>query len=185
MFPNAVAEGRAQGFDRGWSAAPGGVVRLCQRQLGKVVQTGPITGGLFLEDDIATSGRVEFLPDHDQRVVAGGATWEHGSRASPLSASARYESGTPLQRDEEADEALEERPGADSCDFDRGRVKPRFLVSLIATCRSWTAVADARCAGRCSTCSTRDYAYNFGNPFSGTHFGAPRTASVMLRLETR
>ena len=31
----------------------------------------------------------------------------------------------------------------------------------------------------------RRYAYNFGNPFSGTHFGAPRTASVMLRLETR
>jgi hypothetical protein len=29
------------------------------------------------------------------------------------------------------------------------------------------------------------YAYNFGNPFSGTHFGAPRTASVTLRLETR
>ena len=29
------------------------------------------------------------------------------------------------------------------------------------------------------------YAYNFGNPFSGTHFGAPRTASVGLRIETR
>ena len=29
------------------------------------------------------------------------------------------------------------------------------------------------------------YAYNFGNPFSGTHFGAPRTASVTLRVETR
>jgi len=28
----------------------------------------------------------------------------------------------------------------------------------------------------------RGYAYNFGNPFSGTHFGAPRTASLSLRL---
>jgi outer membrane receptor for ferric coprogen and ferric-rhodotorulic acid len=26
------------------------------------------------------------------------------------------------------------------------------------------------------------YAYNFGNPFSGTHFGAPRTLSVAARL---
>ena len=26
------------------------------------------------------------------------------------------------------------------------------------------------------------YAYNFGNPFSGTHFGAPRTASLALRV---
>jgi hypothetical protein len=29
------------------------------------------------------------------------------------------------------------------------------------------------------------YAYNFGNPFSGTHFGAPRSASVTVRVETR
>jgi outer membrane receptor protein involved in Fe transport len=29
------------------------------------------------------------------------------------------------------------------------------------------------------------YAYNFGNPFSGTHFGAPRTFSVGVRVETR
>ena len=27
------------------------------------------------------------------------------------------------------------------------------------------------------------YAYNFGNPFSGTHFGAPRTASVGVRVK--
>jgi outer membrane receptor for ferric coprogen and ferric-rhodotorulic acid len=26
------------------------------------------------------------------------------------------------------------------------------------------------------------YAYNFGNPFSGTHFGAPRTASFSVRV---
>jgi hypothetical protein len=26
------------------------------------------------------------------------------------------------------------------------------------------------------------YAYNFGNPFSGTHFGAPRTVSFAVRL---
>jgi hypothetical protein len=29
------------------------------------------------------------------------------------------------------------------------------------------------------------YAYNFGNPFSGTHFGAPRSASATVRVETR
>lgn len=30
--------------------------------------------------------------------------------------------------------------------------------------------------------SNRRYAYNFGNPFSGTHFGAPLTAGVSLRV---
>jgi hypothetical protein len=29
------------------------------------------------------------------------------------------------------------------------------------------------------------YAYNFGNPFSGTHFGAPRALRFDLRLATR
>jgi hypothetical protein len=29
------------------------------------------------------------------------------------------------------------------------------------------------------------YAYNFGNPFSGTHFGAPRSARLDLRLALR
>ena len=97
---------------RGWSG-------YASSSVGKVVQTSPITGGLFLEDDIASirARRDEFLPDHNQRVtVAGGATWEHGSRGSTVSGSARYESGTPLQRDEEGDEALEERPGADWVD---------------------------------------------------------------------
>jgi hypothetical protein len=30
-----------------------------------------------------------------------------------------------------------------------------------------------------------NYAYNFGNPFSGTHFGAPRSARLDLRLALR
>ena len=29
------------------------------------------------------------------------------------------------------------------------------------------------------------YAFNFGNPFSGTHFGAPRSAAFGLRLAVR
>ena len=29
------------------------------------------------------------------------------------------------------------------------------------------------------------YAFNFGNPFSGTHFGAPRTFRLDLKLALR
>ena len=115
IFPNAVAEGRAQGMDlrvevprwQGWSG-------YASASIGKVIQTGPITGGLFLEDEIAFIGPgVEFLPDHDQRaVLAGGATWVHARSGFTASAAARYESGTPVQRDD--DEELEERPGASS-----------------------------------------------------------------------
>ena len=189
VFPNAVAKGRAQGFDlrlevprwRGWSG-------YASSSVGKVVQTAPITGGLFLEDDIASiEPGEEFLPDHNQRVtVAGGATWEHGSSGFTVSGSARYESGTPLQRDEEDDEALEERPGAELVDFDRGRVKPRFLVSLIATLPLVDRDrVEVLLRGSVLNLFDRDYAYNFGNPFSGTHFGAPRTAALTVQATFR
>jgi outer membrane receptor protein involved in Fe transport len=185
IFPNSVAKGRAQGFDvrlevprwRGWSGYASSAVM-------KVIQTGPVTGGLFLEDEIADIGPgVEFLPDHDQRVaMAGGVTWEHARSGLTLSASARYETGTPLQRDDDDDE-FEERPGAETVDFESGRVKPRVLFSLVGA----IPLADTdrvRVLLRGSLLKLFDdaYAYNFGNPFSGTHFGAPRTAAVSLQV---
>ncbi len=185
IFPNAVAEGRAQGLDvrlemprwHGWSGYASSAV-------GRVIQTGPVTGGLFLEDEIAFIGSgVEFVPDHDQRVVlAGGLTWEHLRSGFSASTTVRYESGTPVQRDDE-DGELEERPGAELVDFERGRVKPRLLFSLVAA----LPLADttrARVMLRASLLNLFDraYAYNFGNPFSGTHFGAPRTAAVSLEV---
>ncbi len=153
-----------------------------------MTQTGPITGGLFLEDDVADIGPgVEFVPDHDQRVVAsGGLVWT-GRRGVSLSGAVRYESGTPMELDddEEADE-LAGRPGAGRVDFDRGRVRPRTLVSVVGSLPVWqTARAEVSLRAAVLNLLGARYAYNFGNPFSGTHFGAPRTASVSVRLATR
>jgi outer membrane receptor for ferrienterochelin and colicin len=188
IFPNAVARGRAQGVDvrvevprwHGWSVYGSATVS-------KVIQTGPITGGLFLEDEIANLGPgVEFVPDHDQRIaLAGGLTWEHETSALMASLTSRYESGTPLQRDA-AQAELEERPGAEMVDFDRGRVRPRLVVSLLAA----VPLVDGdrwrvRLRGSVLNLFDRAYAYNFGNPFSGTHFGAPRTAAVSLEVTVR
>jgi outer membrane receptor protein involved in Fe transport len=189
LFPNAVDKGRAQGVDvrlevprwRGWSG-------YASASVGKVIQTAPITGGLFLEDEIADiEPGEEFLPDHDQRVaLAGGATWDHDASGFTLSASARYESGTPLQRDDEDDEELEDRPGAELVDFDRGRVKPRFLVSLTASLPLVDRDrVEVRLLGSVLNVFDRAYAYNFGNPFSGTHFGAPLTAAVGVQVTLR
>jgi outer membrane receptor protein involved in Fe transport len=189
VFPNAVAEGRARGIDARLEFAPGGAWSgYGNVSIGTVTQTGPITGGLFLEDDVADFGPgVEFVPDHDQRVVASaGLTWT-GPRGATLSGVVRFESGTPIELDDDAEaEELAGRPGADRVDFDRGRVEPRTVVSLVASVPLWqTAGADLRLSGAALNLFDARYAYNFGNPFSGTHFGAPRTASVMLRLETR
>jgi hypothetical protein len=189
VFPNAVASGRANGLDARLEFAPGsswsGYANL---GIAKVTQTGPITGGLFLEDDVADIGPgVEFTPDHDQRVAAsGGLVWT-GGRGVSVSGVVRFESGTPMEvdDDEEAGE-LASRPGAERVDFARGRVRPRTLVSLVGSLPVWQT-ARAQVSVRASVLNLFDaaYAYNFGNPFSGTHFGAPRTASVTVRIETR
>jgi outer membrane receptor protein involved in Fe transport len=189
VFPNAVAKGRAHGFDlrldvpraRGWSGY-GSVT------IGSVIQTGPVTGGLFLEDEVAELGPgVEFVPDHDQRVaLSTGVTWLHDRSNLTISVTGRYESGTPIQREDEDEDELAERPGAEMVDFDRGRVKPRTVVSVLAAIPILdTDRVRLDLRGTIGNVFDQRYAYNFGNPFSGTHFGAPRTAAVSLRAIVR
>jgi outer membrane receptor for ferrienterochelin and colicin len=189
IFPNAVAEGRAHGFEarvevprfRGWSG-------YANWAIARVVQTGPIEGGLFLEDEVEELGvGVEFAPDHDQRYTAGGAaTWQHAASRLAVPMIARYETGTPVQQDEDELDELMEQPGAEMVDFDAGRVKPRTVVSLLATSpiirgNSMTAAVGVQVLNLLDA----RYAYNFGNPFSGTHFGAPRTFAVTMRMTFR
>jgi hypothetical protein len=187
VFPNAVAEGRARGVDARLEFAPGATWSgYANVSVGKVTQVGPITGGVFLEDDVADIGPgVEFTPDHDQRVVAStGLTWS-GSRAS-VSGVGRFESGTPLELDADEAGGFASRPGADRVDVERGRVRARTTVSLLGTLRLWQgARAAVSVRGAVLNLFDARYAYNFGHPFSGTHFGAPRTASVTVRVETR
>ena len=189
IFPNAVAKGRAHGFDmrievpkaRGWSG-------YANWGIAKVVQTGPVTGGLFLEDDIEElDDGVEFSPDHDQRFAAsGGVTWEHARSQIAVSGIARFETGTPIQRgDQELDELLES-PGAEMVDFDRERVKSRTVVSALVTTPLFsTRNVRGSLAFQITNLFNDRYAFNFGNPFSGTHFGAPRSLAVSAKLDWR
>jgi outer membrane receptor protein involved in Fe transport len=186
IFPNAVAEGRARGFDvrlempraESWSA-------YVNASTGRVRQKGPINGGLFLEDEIEDIGDgEEFIPDHDQALVASaGVSWSPARSATTISATIRHETGTPIERGDDAEDELRERPGAELVDFDRGRVAPRTIVSAQADVPFWKS-GTRTAAIRASVLNLFDqrYAYNFGNPFSGTHFGAPRTASIAVRV---
>jgi hypothetical protein len=188
IFPNAVAKGRAHGVEvrlemprrRQWSA-------YFNWSIARVVQTGPVTGGLFLEDEVEELGPgVEFAPDHDQRLSAGGGlTWTHAASRVALSLSGRYETGTPVQRDDDDDE-LGELPGAELVDFDIGRVRPRTVISLSGAAPLLTSER-IKATLRLHVLNLFDarYAYNFGNPFSGTHFGAPRTVSVTIQTTFR
>ena len=105
--------------------------------------SGPDTGGLFLEDEIAELGSgEEFVPDHDQRIVSAGVALDTCALRPSVSLSVRHESGTPIERDEDAEEELADSPGAEMVDFAKGRVKARTLASLPATCPSVTRGRD-------------------------------------------
>ncbi|MGH9255847.1 MAG: TonB-dependent receptor, partial [Vicinamibacterales bacterium] len=130
IFPNSVASGHARGLDlrlemaryRGWSS-------YVSYTLSRVEQVGPINGGLFLEENILDIGPgTRFTPDHDQRHVgAAGLTYQRFNRGFSASLAARFESGTPLEVEEDDFAALTERPGAELVNFAGGRVRPRTV----------------------------------------------------------
>jgi outer membrane receptor protein involved in Fe transport len=67
-------------------------------------------------------------------------------------------------------------------DFERGRVKSRRTLDLTFSQRVHRA-AGAELSFRLSLLNVTNarWANNFGNPFSGTHFGPGRTVQVGLR----
>lgn len=189
IFPNSVASGNARGLDlrvelaryRGWSS-------YGSYTLSKVEQVGPINGGLFLEArglDIRAGTR--FTPDHDQRhLVAAGLIYQSAGRGFSASVAARYESGTPLEVDEDDTANLMKRPGAELVDFERRRVRARtvFDFSLSKTLHRGRRTETSLRVSLLNL-ADRAFALNFGNPFSGTHFGAPRTLRADLRVALR
>jgi outer membrane receptor protein involved in Fe transport len=189
IFPNSVAKGTARGMDvrlelaryRGWSS-------FVSYTLSKVEQVGPINGGLFLEENIVDIGPgTHFIPDHDRRhVAAGGVTYQDAARGFSASLAGRYQSGTPLEIEDADVRELIDRPGADLVDFQRGRVLPHtaFDVAVAQTLRQ-TRSTELSVRFAVLNLTDRAYALNFGNPFSGTHFGTPRTLRLDLRVGLR
>lgn len=184
VFPNSVAKGFARGIDlrldvplyKGWSA-------WLSYTNGRILQTGPINGGLFLTDEAIEIGPgTRFLPDHDQRNVGSfGLTYQKNRWWASFSG--RYESGVPLEVDRDRLEDLKEQGGAQFVDFDRSRMRPWHVFDLSAGMDlverdrfGLTAQFDIQ------NLADRPFAYNFGSPFEGTHFGYPRILSARLRI---
>ncbi len=184
--PNAVARQHGSGFDAritmrpraGWSGS-------ASYTHARVEQFGPVTGGLFLEDEyLEIRDGTRFIPDHDQRHAFGGSvTYVDEPRQWRVTAGVRYQTGTPLGVDADDLEGLLDRPGSEVVDVESGRVRPRTIVDAQA---AWIFHRGRRSVFSLSAWVTniasQTYAFNFGNPFSGTHFGAPRRAGVNLTM---
>ena len=90
------------------------------------------------------------------------------------SGSFRYQTGTPVGVDDDDVVDLIGRPGSETVDFESGRVKARHVtrpprrVDIRARRRAPTRP----CPFWMNNVTDQTYAFNFGNPFSGTHFGA-------------
>jgi len=186
IFPNSIARGRADGVDlRLELPRRRGVSAYLSFTNARVVQFGPVNGGLFVEDDvIEIADGTAFTPDHDQRNVGSfGLSYDHAPTGFWASFTGRYESGTPLEVDADELDALADRPGRELVDFERGRVRPRQLVDILAGTRLFRgggSVFSIKAA--ILNLTGKRFAYNFGNPFSGTHFGPGRTLQIGLQV---
>ena len=171
-------------WQRTWGAATVSQVSgFASYSHARVVQFGPILGGLFLEEEVTEIGPgTGFTPDHDQRHV-GSFGMSYDARRFWASFTGRYESGTPLEvYDDELDE-LRERPGSELVDLERGGVKPRMVFDVSAgrhVLRRGGIELGVR--GSVLNLTGRRWAYNFGNPFSGTDFGPGRTVRAAITL---
>jgi len=189
IFPNAVDRGDARGLDvRLEVPRRGGFSGFLTYTLAKVDQYGPINGGLFIEDEVIEIGPgTKFTPDHDQRhAISAEVGYENDRIGLWVAVDARYRSGTPIEVDEEDLPGLAERPGGDLVDLQTGRVKPYTVFDLQAGQRLIRRRGiDVSARAAVLNVTNERYAYNFGNPFSGTHFGAPRSFRVDLRVGLR
>jgi outer membrane receptor protein involved in Fe transport len=189
-FPNSVARQHAWGLDVRLAVAPRhGVSGWISYSRARVVQSGPVTGGLFLEDEVAAiKDGTRFIPDHDQRhSLSARAAYADDRRGFHVSGTFRFQTGTPVGIEADEGEAgieeLRDRPGSQTVDFASGRVKPRAVLDLLAELRLVrSAAADAFVSAWVNNVTDQTYAFNFGNPFSGTHFGPPRRIGASLRI---
>ena len=185
IFPNSVARGRAAGVDvRLEMPRRRGVSAFLSYTNSRVVQWGPVTGGLFLEEEVAKiEDGTRFTPDHDQRNVgAFGVTYDHERSGFWVSLDGRYESGTPLEVDQDNIDELLARPGSELIDLERGRVRARQVFDVVSGLRLLRrSGGDLNLRVALMNATGRPFAYNFGNPFSGTHFGPDRTFQIGLQ----
>ena len=186
IFPNSVARGFARGVDlrvdvperRGWSG-------YLSYGNARILQAGPINGGLFLTNEFIEIGPgTRFIPDHDVRnAISFAVTYALQPRGLWATLLGRYESGVPLEVEEEELEELRSRPGADLVDFARRRVKPWSVFDFAV---GWDFLREERVTVSAQfevqNITNRRFAYNFGNPFSGTHFGHPRLWSGRVKF---
>ncbi len=189
VFPNSVNRGFSRGLDMRLDIAEWkGFSGYLSYTNARILQTGPINGGLFLTDEFVEIGPGRrFIPDHDQRNAGSFAvSYNHERQPWFVTFGGRNESGVPLEVDDDRLAELQSAPGSDLVNFERGRVRPWTIFNLQAGWRILTGEGpQLRLEANVENLFNRRFAYNFGSPFEGTHFGHPRLGNLRLVLSFR
>ena len=192
IFPISIFAGRVNGVEARldtseWRGLSGYASYANSRSFGIT----PINGGLFLGETVNTLDNpgLRFPNDHDQRNSGQfGLSYTHKRSGWWASFGGRYDSGVPV--DVEPGTTLQQfvDEGFDPrifplIDFQRGRVKPRTILSFSTGVELFQKERVSMAASfDCQNLANRLFVYNFESVFSGTHVGPPRQWGGRLTL---
>ena len=148
----------------------------------------PITGGLLLDDDVATllTSTERFPVSQDQRHTVRGRLSYQVTPSIWVALAASYGSGLPFEFTGDSAEAIEQygQRIVDRVDLETGRVRPSFSLDassgLVVAKRSKLSI---RLQGDVKNLTNQLTVINFAGLFSGTAVGAPRSVAVRLQAE--
>ena len=148
----------------------------------------PVTGGLFLGDEVAASlnARNSFPVTQDQRNTVRTRFRHEFTRRVWGAAGAEYGSGLPVEFQGTREDALAEYGPriVDGVNFSRGRVRPNFSFDISAGADLWKGDRRGlRLQADVLNLTNRLNVIDFAGLFSGTALGAPRTVAVRLEAD--
>lgn len=164
-----------------WRAFSGSLSYSWMRGTG----TLPVTGGLFLGDDMALLTAAGQAPvSQDQRHTVHGRISCQLTPSAWVAAAATYGSGLPVEFDGDREQAAAQYGEriVDRVDFDAGRVKPWMSLDAslgVAIRKSGRRMLQIQIDGRNLT--DRLDLINFAGLFSGTAIAPPRSVTVRVR----
>ena len=195
IFPISIFAGRVNGLEARldtseWRGLSGYMSYANSRSFGIT----PINGGLFLGEVVnpLREPGIRFPNDHDQRNSGQfGLNYTHKRTGWWTSFGGRYDSGVPV--DVAPGTTLQQfvADGFDPrifplLDFQRGRVKPRTVLSFSTGVDLFQKERVSMSASLdIQNLTNRLFVYNFESVFSGTHIGPPRQWGGRLTLRFR
>jgi hypothetical protein len=148
----------------------------------------PVTGGLFLGEDIDELESTEQFPlTQDQRhTIRGRATYQIFSSAW-VAVAGSFGSGLPFEDFEDTPEEAAEQFGQavlDRVNFETGRVRPNASLDVAGGVTLIKSAKNAlRLQAEVRNLTNRFDVINFAGLFSGTALAAPRSLSLRLRWD--